>query len=397
MIIETTRKLNVIDEVANTILSPRALEDYTMGVKNFVRLYTYWTKFRKSNMDQASVFLNAGRAVLGWKELSSVEFAFGRILSINIDSVIRGTKGLQRQALKTFHPSWYVEYCIRLLGRVQALRLLKGNNEIPPVYVRINTLAGRESDSLSELARAGVELKPLKGVSCIYRVFKKNSLTNLPAYKKGIFHVQDLSSCLVAIAADPIRGDVVIDVCSAPGSKTSHLAQLMKNEGRILAIDRSYRRLRLWKSEMKRLRVRIAEPIIADAEQSLPLRDPADIVVLDPPCSNTGVFGKSPAMKWSINKDTIGRMATIQSRMIENCAEHVKLGGRLLYATCSITAQENEFVIERFLKRHPEFKSVDTGLNLGLPGLRGLTSCRRLYPHLHNCNGFFIARLERES
>jgi len=396
MIIETTRRLNVIDKVANTILSPQSLEDYTMGVKNFIRLYSYWTRFRKSNVDQAAAFLSVGRDVLGWKELSPVEFALGRILSADINSVLRGSEGSNRIALETFHPSWYVEYCIRLLGRVEALRLLRASNEIPPVYIRANTLVGRESDLVAELAKEGVELEPLGDVSSIYRVLTKKPLTRLEAYEKGLFHIQDLSSCLVAIAAEPSVGDVVLDVCSAPGSKTSHVAQLMKNEGRILALDRSARRIQLWKKEMRRLRVKIGEAIMADAEQPLPLRNAADIVVLDPPCSNTGVFGKSPAAKWNVNMTTIARIAAVQARMIENCGERVRLGGKLLYATCSITTEENELVIERFLKRHPEFKLADTGLKIGLPGLRGQILCRRLYSHLHNCNGFFIAKLERE-
>jgi len=396
MIIETTRRLNLIDKVANTILCPQSIEDYTMGVKNFVRLCLYWTRFRESNIDQAAAFLSAGRDVLGWKELSPVEFALGEILSVNIKSLLSSSEGSNRLALETFHPSWYVEYCIRLFGRVEALRLLQANNEIPPVYVRANTLLERESDLVAELAKKGVELEPVKDVSSIYRVLTKNPLTRLEAYKQGLFHIQDLSSCLVAIAAEPSGGDVVLDVCSAPGSKTSHVAQLMENEGRILALDKSARRIQLWKKEMRRLRVKIAEPIIADAEQPLPLRNAADIVILDPPCSNTGVFGKSPAAKWSIDMRTIGRMATIQAGMIENCAKHVRPEGKLLYATCSITTEENEFVIERFLKRHPEFKLADTGLKIGLPGLRGQILCRRLYPHLHNCNGFFIAKLERE-
>jgi len=396
MIIETTRRLNVIDKVANTILSPQSLEDYTMGVKNFIRLYSYWTWFRKSNVDQAAAFLSVGRDVLGWKELSPVEFALGRILSADINSVLRGSEGSNRIALETFHPSWYVEYCIRLLGRVEALRLLRASNEIPPVYIRANTLVGRESDLVAELAKEGVELEPLGDVSSIYRVLTKKPLTRLEAYEKGLFHIQDLSSCLVAIAAEPSVGDVVLDVCSAPGSKTSHVAQLMKNEGRILALDRSARRIQLWKKEMRRLRVKIGEAIMADAEQPLPLRNAADIVVLDPPCSNTGVFGKSPAAKWNVNMTTIARIAAVQARMIENCGERVRLGGKLLYATCSITTEENELVIERFLKRHPEFKLADTGLKIGLPGLRGQILCRRLYSHLHNCNGFFIAKLERE-
>ena len=396
MIIETTRRLNMIDKIANIILSPRSLEDYTMGVKNFIRLYSCWTRYRRSNIDQAAALLSMGREILGWRELLPVEFALGRILSADINSVLSGSEGMNRLALETFHPSWYVEYCVRLLGRVEALRLLKANNEIPPVYIRANTLVEKERDLVTQLAEEGVKLEPLRDVRSIYRVLTKNTLTRLQAYKEGLFHIQDLSSCLVAIAAAPSRGDVVLDVCSAPGSKTSHVAQLMENKGRILAIDRSAHRIQLWKKEMRRLRVKIGEPILADAEQPLPLRNAADIVILDPPCSNTGVFAKSPAVKWSIDMKTIGRMATIQARMMENCAKHVKPGGKLLYATCSITAEENELVIERFLKRHPEFKLTDTGLKFGLPGLRDQSLCRRLYPHLHKCNGFFIAKLQRE-
>lgn len=396
MIIETTRRLNMIDKIANIILSPRSLEDYTMGVKNFIRLYSCWTRYRRSNIDQAAALLSMGREVLGWRELLPVEFALGRILSANIKSVLSGSEGMNRLALDTFHPSWYVEYCVRLLGRVEALRLLKANNEIPPVYIRANTLVEKERDLVTQLAEEGVKLEPLRDVRSIYRVLTKNTLTRLKVYKEGLFHIQDLSSCLVAIAAAPNRGDVVLDVCSAPGSKTSHVAQLMENKGRILAIDRSAHRIQLWKKEMRRLRVKIGEPILADAEQPLPLRNAADIVILDPPCSNTGVFAKSPAVKWSIDMKTIGRMATIQARMMENCAKHVEPGGKLLYATCSITAEENELVIEHFLKRHPEFKLTDTGLKFGLPGLRDQSLCRRLYPHLHKCNGFFIAKLERE-
>ena len=141
----------------------------------------------------------------------------------------------------------------------------------------------------------------------------------------------------------------------------------------------------------------IAEAMVADARKSLPLNVCADLVILDPPCTSTGTFGKTPDAKWRLTKRSILGMAKIQAEMIEQCADYVKNGGFLVYSTCSITVEENEMVIENFLKLHPEFKLVEAEPRIGLPGLRGLNKCQRLYPHVHECNGFFVAKLKKEN
>jgi 16S rRNA (cytosine967-C5)-methyltransferase len=142
--------------------------------------------------------------------------------------------------------------------------------------------------------------------------------------------------------------------------------------------------------------VEIAEPVLADACVSLPFTVEADVVVLDPPCTSTGVFAKQPSAKWRLTPRSIDKMAEIQWRMINSCAEHVKAGGVLAYSTCSVTVEENELIIERFLKWHPEFSLAEINPEIGLSGLRGLEKCRRLYPHLHESNGFFIAKLLKQ-
>jgi 16S rRNA (cytosine967-C5)-methyltransferase len=139
--------------------------------------------------------------------------------------------------------------------------------------------------------------------------------------------------------------------------------------------------------------VKTAEPVLADACVSLPFALEADVVVLDPPCTSTGVFAKQPSAKWRLTPRSIEKMAEIQWRMINKCAERVKAGCVLTYSTCSITVEENEMIIERFLKQHPEFALAEINPKLGVPGLRGLTRCQRLYPHIHESNGFFIAKL----
>jgi 16S rRNA (cytosine967-C5)-methyltransferase len=154
--------------------------------------------------------------------------------------------------------------------------------------------------------------------------------------------------------------------------------------------------MKVWKKETTRMMVKIAEPVIADACTHLPFNMKADLVVLDPPCTSTGVFAKQPSAKWRLRPKSVEKMAAIQWKMINSCAEKVVDGGSLTYSTCSITVEENEMIVERFLKVHPEFSLAEIEPKIGLPGMRELSKCQRLYPHIHQCNGFFIAKLQRE-
>jgi 16S rRNA (cytosine967-C5)-methyltransferase len=133
--------------------------------------------------------------------------------------------------------------------------------------------------------------------------------------------------------------------------------------------------------------------MIVDAQKPLPIKVEADLVLLDPPCTSTGAFGRTPSAKWRLTKQSVFNMAKVQWNMLNNCAEKVKTGGYLVYSTCSISLEENEMLIEKFLKWNLDFTPVDTVPRIGLPGLRGQSQSQRLYPHLHSCNGFFVAKM----
>jgi len=186
---------------------------------------------------------------------------------------------------------------------------------------------------------------------------------------------------------------VVLDVCAAPGAKTSYMAQLMGNEGAILSLDFSPRRMRAWRALMSKLGVKIAHPILADARFPLPARLKADLVLLDLPCTSTGAFSKTPSARWRLTPRSARNMARVQYRILDACSNYVKPGGLLVYITCSVLVEEDEAVIERFLRTHPDFELEEARPRLGLPGLRGLKECQRLFPHLHACDGYFIAKL----
>ena len=398
LVSETLRKKNYIDFLLNSVLAPRSLNEFKLGSRAFLRLYVYETKLADGNLENAAKIARMGRSILGWRELEDTEEVLGEILSINPESALKGLEETEKIGLQTYHPTWFVKYCFRLLGRAEALRFLEKSAEIPPVYVRLNTLKAPQETLLQKLEAEKIVLEKVQQLKHTYMlVQRKKPLIRTQSFRQGLFYIQDKASCLAAEIADPKPDTTVLDVCAAPGAKTTYLVQLMENRGTIISVDYSKRRIRVWKRETERMGANIAQPLVADARKTLPVNVSADLVILDPPCTSTGTFGKTPGAKWRLTKRSMLGMAKIQAEMIEQCADYVKRGGFLVYSTCSITVEENERVIENFLKRHPEFKPVDTKPRIGLPGLRGLTKCQRLYPHIHECNGFFIAKLKKEN
>jgi 16S rRNA (cytosine967-C5)-methyltransferase len=398
LVFETLRRQNLIDAVINSVLAPQSLSDFKMGTKAFLRLFTYETKLKESDFQKASLIARTGRSVLGWRELNEVEEALGKILSVEVkDTIHRASDDDEKVALQTYNPTWFVRYCFHMLGRSEALKFLDSTSKATPTYLRLNTLKDSEESILKQLEDEGANVEKVPKLKHAFRLLRsKTPLARTQSFREGLFYVQDKASCLAAEVASPNRGMIALDVCAAPGAKTTYIAQLMKNKGSIYAIDYSRRRMNVWKHEVERMGVEITTPIVADVCSPLPLKLEADLVVLDPPCTSTGVFGKAPSAKWRLTKRSVAHMAEVQWQMLNNCAEYVKQGGFLVYSTCSITLEENEMLIEKFLKWHPNFALTETVPKIGLDGFRGLSQCQRLFPHLHQCNGFFVAKMVRQ-
>ncbi len=400
IVIETIRRKNFITEFIHRIVQPKTLGDFRLDASAFLQLYVYQMRFSKNwakvDLEEATRLAGLARAILGWQTLRSTERFLGFLLTRPMKSVLTSADDTNRVALSTYQPPWFVEYCFRLLGRHEALCFLESSIYPPPVFIRLNTLKAPREDILKQLEGEGVTLEKTKRLRDTYRLLQTRfPLKNLTAFQNGLFFVQDKASCYAVEIANPKPGHTALDVCAAPGAKTTYLAQLMHNRGKIYSADYSLRRLKNWAQEVDRMGIEIAEAVAADACGNVPLEVKADVVILDPPCTSTGVFGRQPFAKWRLTSKSIETMAGLQWQMINSAAEKVKQGGSLVYCTCSITTEENEMIIERFLKWHSEFQLVDLSSRMGLPGLRGLEECRRLYPHLHESNGFFVAKLVR--
>lgn len=399
---ETVRRKNFIDKFINNAITPASIDDFILGVQAFLRLYVYQTRVAKKwstpNVLEARNIAHLVRSILGWNTLREAEPYLGLLLTQEPDTVFSSTSDEERVALRTFHPTWYVDYCFRLFGRTHALRILEADIQQPPTYIRINTLKESPEKILNRLSEEGVEASKVEQSKFAYRVTStRQPLTKTMSFQEGLFYIQDKASCFAAEATEPAPDSTVLDVCAAPGAKTTYLAQLMQNRGHIYSIDYSTRRMNIWRKETARMGVEIAEPVLADACSTLPINVKADVVALDPPCTSTGTFGRQPSAKWRLTPLSIARMARIQWHMLDSVAELVKAGGTLVYSTCSMAVEENEMVIERFLKWHLDFSLMEIVPRMGVPGLRGLSECQRLFPHLHECNGFFIAKMRRST
>ena len=151
LVAETLRKKNYIDFLLNSVLTPRSINDFKMGTRSFLRLYTHETKLAEENLDNTTKIARMGRTILGWWNLKDVEEALGKILSVNPENLIKNLEETEKVGLQTYHPKWFVKYCFNLLGRMEALKFLEKSADIPPVYVRLNTLKTPEEAILKKL------------------------------------------------------------------------------------------------------------------------------------------------------------------------------------------------------------------------------------------------------
>ncbi len=397
LVLETSRRRNFIDHLIQGAAGGHIeLSSLQHGLSSFLRLFCYWAKFHETSRGGVVRILQAARSVLGWKDLHPIEPLFGRMLAVDPAEALAKLSSDEALALSLFHPAWFLSACTFILGRSAALKLMLRNFAPAPSYIRINTLRGDEETSLREIEKAGIEAKPVEHLPLTFRVLSsRRPIVRTEPYRAGRITIQDKASVLASLVAAPRPGESILDLCAAPGAKTAHLAELMQNKGAIYSIDKSSARMSLWRREMSRLGVEIGHPLLADASKPLPIDSKAEVVVLDPPCSNTGTFWRTPSTKWRMTRERVHRLAATQSVMLENASRFVCAGGTLVYSTCTILAEEDEHVVNRFLRLNPDFESISSIPEVGMQGLYGLNTCQRLYPHLHDCNGHFLAKMRR--
>jgi 16S rRNA (cytosine967-C5)-methyltransferase len=241
-------------------------------------------------------------------------------------------------------PRWLADRWLARLDRDECFRLGFWFNAPPPLWLRVNRLKlDREAYRLF-LAAKGIAAEPGEHPQSL-RLLDGASVRELPGYDAGEFAVQDHSAMTVASALDPQSGWAVLDLCAAPGGKTTHLAELMRDRGRVVACDIEPRRLDTVAALARRLGVTIVEPHLVDKESTDPPAGPFDAALVDVPCSNTGVLGRRPEVRWRLRPTEFEDLIRLQTRLLFTALDRVKPGGVVVYSTCSIEPDENEGVV----------------------------------------------------
>lgn len=305
------------------------------------------------------------------------------------------------------HPYWIIERWLKRFGFENTVKICKANNKIPTLVVRTNTLKVSRVELREILEKEDILVK--EGIFTEEALYIKgiSNITKSSTYKEGLFQIQDEASILVSHLVAPLPGEFIIDICSAPGGKATHLAQLMNNQGTVLAMDKNKARILMVEENCQRLGIKIVKTQLNDdTKLDINYLNKADKVLVDAPCTGLGVLRRKPDLKWqAYNLKRFQRLSKLQIQILSTASNYLKIGGKLIYSTCSTEPEENEEVVSEFLDKNGNFE---------LEGLNEFIKERKLkvfklnqnnqkkffqiYPGLSNLDldGFFMAKMIRK-
>lgn len=339
---------------------------------------------------------------------------YSNLVNAILRKIIRGTSNVywpdinQQPAIYVSiyysFPEWLIHRWIRRHGLDLCINICQIMNKKPGITIRINSLRINMPDFQHRLSGLKIQFKEgkyLPSESLILESFVDFSESTL--FKSGLFSIQDESSSLASRLLNPLPGDLIIDMCSGPGGKTTHLAQLMKNQGQIIAFEKNKTRLEMVQDESRRLGINIIKCLLKDSTLFCgDFFEKADKILVDAPCSGTGVIRKKPDLKWkNINNRQLQKITELQEKILNVAARYLKPGGELVYSTCSMEKEENDSLIKKFLNKHKEFAIQDTSSFVKEYGVikynTEIEQSIQLLPGFsgENVDGFYMVKLKK--
>jgi 16S rRNA (cytosine967-C5)-methyltransferase len=363
------------------------------AVRNILRLGAYQLLF----LDRIPPFAAVSTAVDLAKEASGV--AGGRLVNGLLRNLLRRKKTLplpdpirepvRHLAVVHSHPEWLIEKWLRQWGEETTVALCLHNNTPPPLTLRVNVLKTTRERLTADLTAEGISSSPTSHAPQGLQV-KGVQVTALASFQRGEFYVQDEGAQMVSLLVAPKPGESILDFCAAPGGKTFHLAELVHGRGNITATDVDAARLTKLRENLRRLQT----PGVVVLPAPDALREQYDAIVVDAPCSALGILRRIPEGKWNKSPNSITASVKVQYRILEQVAPRLKIGGRLIYITCSTEPEENEGVVARFSAAHPEMR-LDPLADL-LPQYLALfvtpSGTFTTFPNSDNMDHFFAVR-----
>lgn len=396
----TLRNLIKIDWIISRFvkLNPKKI---TPSIRDILRCGIYQIMFLDKIPDFAVCNESVELAKL-YGNSGAAKFVNGVLRNIvrNKDNILLPDKAniIEYYSIEYSHPTWMVDLWIKDYGVDFTEKLLKANNVAPPLTIRINKLKTDKDEMLNSLNDINITTSSGLLNDEAINIKGSSSLDNMDLFKKGFFQVQDESSMLVGKIMNPKAGDLIIDVCSAPGGKATHMAEIMGNQGKIIARDIHKHKLNLIEQNCKRLGIKIIETQLFDAAKvDNTLFGKADGVLVDAPCSGLGLVRRKPDLRWKREEQDIGKLSELQLLILKNASLYVKTGGALVYSTCTLNTEENIQIVREFLSYDSSFKldSIERFLPANIDAPHKKDGYLELYPNVHGTDGFFIARMTK--
>lgn len=382
------RFLNTIDFILLKAAGSKRLSELSTHERSSLRLAVYESRW-----------LHTPPKVINEDYLGSMPHLLpilSSALSLDLEKSTRNLKQIERLSISLAHPSFVVRTLLDNLPRAEAISLMEHNNAAHDYYVRANALKGDSEDVISHLAESGAELEPDRDVPWLYRVNRGIELiVGSREFKDGRVLIQDKASVLTVMTLNPLPGETVWDACASPGMKTQLICELMNGNGRVAATDIYSNRVRMGRDRTELLGCEGVEWLQADA--SRPPVVGADKILVDAPCTSTGVLRSHPSFKWRLNKARLLAIMSIQNKILDGvlAAYADKPGTEIVYATCSLLPHEGESQIDSAMTRHRfELLPGPVPNSPGYPNFKCSPKVCRLFPHRQATSGFFIAHLQ---
>lgn len=406
----SSREIALLTEmVYGTIRWLRKL-DYVIGifahkgvkkkeVFNILRLGAYQLLFLEGVSDYAAVHetVDIAKNIYGERIANFTNAILREILRSKekINYPTRENDPISYLEINYSFPRWLIEKWQYEFGFDYTEKLCNSLNQISLLTVRVNTLKATREKLIHALKSRDIDVMPTEhcpqGITFLTRL----DPSRIPEFSSGLFTVQDEGAQLVSYLLEPKPGEIILDACSAPGGKTTHIAELMQNRGEIIALDINEQRLRLVQKQARNLGINVIKTVNADASiQSYECQ--FDKTIVDAPCSGLGTIRRNPDAKWKKDLKNVLELSEIQFKILSAVSRSLKPGGILVYVVCTLMPEENERVCERFLSQYPEFK-IDTDVEVPFEkaAFFNKSSFFITDPVKHNMDGFFAVRFRK--
>ncbi len=389
------RRRSYLDFIINEFSSIK-VDEMKAPLKNILRLGLYELLFMAGTPDYASIneAVEIAKYTLGSKS--------GDLVNAILRNVQRDITNLPKPAFEdrtklvatTFsHPEWMVKRWVKRFGEREAFQLMQANNQRPNYYVRVNNLRTKTENFVLRMEKLDVEFEESDWLPGYFKVDSTAPFIEKDLLRKGICLVQDIAAGFAPTILEPLPGETIYDLCAAPGTKSIVMSDMMEGEGTIIAVDINPNRLEMLAQSAMDYgaeNMKIRQDDVRELNLKL-----ADGVLLDAPCTGTGVLSKRADLRWKRTEEELENSVKLQAELLDEAANHVKRGGRLVYSTCSIEPEENWDQIQNFLKKYDNFElePLDDFLPEEVLAEGGLAY--QTLPHVHGCDGHFGVRLKR--